>query len=220
VRQIEITVNRSSQTAILLLLLTLISASCTGGDTTATTGAPAAGATTSLLELDSEAFGLLPRPGEAPSVTDGVPHIQLTETSPASVVVELLVRTFNITNVEEEDSISSLPGAVALTVPSGIPARRGAMITGREFAHIHADPNGGGSLHMRLPTNVAKLVVDTGWGVYHPFHLDGSVPDFVLVFAPRTVADLDVVITIIEQAALFATDPGDDLLTERSNVQG
>jgi hypothetical protein len=64
------------------------------------------------------------------------------------------------------------------------------------------------------------LVVDTGWGIYHPFHLDGSVPDFVLVFSPGMIADLDVVIVIIEQAALFATDPGYDPLTERSKVLG
>ena len=72
----------------------------------------------------------------------------------------------------------------ALTVASELAANRQAMIVGREFAHIHPQPNGGGSLHLRLPPDQALEVVDRGWGEWHPFAVDGTMPGMVLVYAP------------------------------------
>jgi hypothetical protein len=163
---------------------------------------------------------LVARPGDPPDVTDGVPHIQLTQTSPDAMVTQLVGGVYAIPNVTEAESNSSLPGARALLVAPGIPARQGAMITGREFGHIHAAPNGGGSLHLRLPLETAQLVVDTGWGIYHPFALDGSAPGMVMVFSPRSETDLISVLAIVEQAAMYAMTPGDDPLKERPNTQG
>ncbi len=99
-------------------------------------------------------------------------------------------------------------------------SHRWGMITGREFAHIHAAPNGGGSLHLRLPRETAQLVVDMGWGAYHPFALDGSVPGLVMVFSPRSETDLVSVLAIVEAAASYAMTPGEDPLTERPNILG
>lgn len=78
------------------------------------------------------------------------------------------------------------------------------MIVGREFAHIHAPPNGAGSLHLRLAEEQAAEVVDTGWGEQHPFAVDGTMPGFVLVYAPRSENDLKVVKTIIEASFAYA----------------
>jgi hypothetical protein len=217
---------------IAVLLLATVAASCTstteqlppgttGPDPTAssseTTSGPDPAASSS--ETVSGLF-LSARPGDPPDVTHAVPHIQLTQTSPDAIVTQLVAGVYAIPNVSEAGSNSSLPGAQALLVASGVPARRGAMITGREFGHIHAAPNGGGSLHLRLPLETAQLVVDTGWGIYHPFALDGSVPGFVMVFSPRSETDLVSVLAIVEEAATYAMTPGEDPLTERPNILG
>ncbi len=78
------------------------------------------------------------------------------------------------------------------------------MIVGREFAHIHPQPTGG-SLHLRLPADAAREVVDEGWGEHHPLALDGTVPGLLMVYAPRTTGDLGVVKTIIAAAVAYAT---------------
>ena len=111
---------------------------------------------------------------------------------------------FSLEGVVEEPSLASLPGARALTVASELPTNPDAMVVGREFAHVHPQPNGG-SLHLRLPTDRAAEVVATGWGEWHSFALDGTLPNLVMVYAPRTDDDLEIVQTIIEAAVEYAT---------------
>ena len=151
--------------------------------------------------------GLPVRPGAQPSVTDGVPHIQLDQTSDADVFRRLVDLAFSDERVTQAPSRASLPGALALTVTPGGTARDEAMIVGREFGHIHRQP-GAGSLHLRLPVRDAADVVDRGWGEPHPFALSGSAPGMVLVYAPRSGADLEVVGAIVGSAIDYATSRG------------
>ncbi len=60
-------------------------------------------------------------------------------------------------------------------------------------------------MHMKLPGPRFTEVVDKGWGEHHPFALDGSVPNLLMVYAPRTEEDLEVVKTIIRAAVEYAT---------------
>lgn len=117
---------------------------------------------------------------------------------------------FSLEGIDEQPSRASLPGARALTVAPQFPANREAMIVGREFAHIHVAPNGAGSLHLRLPDARAVEVVDAGWGEWHPFAVDGTMPGMVMVYAPRSDDDLLAVEAIIEASARYARpDIGD-----------
>ncbi len=75
---------------------------------------------------------------------------------------------------------------------------------GREFGHIHPQPTGG-SLHLRLREGHATEVVEKGWGEHHPFALDGSMPNLIMVYAPRDADDLNVVMTIVKAAVDYAT---------------
>lgn len=118
---------------------------------------------------------------------------------------EMTSWAFSLPGVEEQPSRASLPGARALTVvPDAPTARSEAMIVGAEFAHIHPQP-GGGSMHMKLPAHQMTEVVDMGWGEPHPFALDGSVPNLLMIYAPRSSADLDVIKVIIRAAVEYAT---------------
>jgi hypothetical protein len=147
---------------------------------------------------------LSPRQGGRPRVTDGVPHVQLDQTASDEMLAELSAWAFSLDGVVERPSRASLPGAKALTVAPDLAARRQAMIVGREFGHIHPQPNGGGSLHLRLPADQALEVVDKGWGEWHPFAVDATVPGLVMVYAPRSDEDLEVIKTIIEACVAHA----------------
>ena len=166
-----------------------------------TTEAPDTSATPDGEGGTDPAFTLPRRPGAKPTVTSGVPHIQLDQSASIRLFKRLSRWAFSLEDVVREPSQTSLAGARALTVASDVPANPDAMIVDREFAHIHP----GGSLHLRLPTSQAAEVVDRGWGEWHPFALDGTVPNLVMVYAPRTGDGLRIVQMIIEAAVEYAT---------------
>ena len=166
-----------------------------------TTGPPTHDNTGDTMQTD---FTLPPRKGESPRVTNGIPHIQLDQTASDDMLAKLSAWAFSLDGVVEQPSRASLPGTKALTVAPDLPVRAEAMIVGREFAHIHPQANGSGSLHLRLPADQAKEVVDRGWGEWHPFAVDGAMPGMVMVYAPRSDEDLEVVQTIIEAAVAHA----------------
>ena len=62
------------------------------------------------------------------------------------MIAELSDWAFSLEVVSEQPSRASLPGARALTVAPDVLLNSAAVIVGREFAHIHPNPNGGGSL--------------------------------------------------------------------------
>ena len=126
----------------LALACMLIVASC--ADDAAPTDDSASGG-----EGASEPALLLPlRPGDRPDVTSDIPHIQLDQTSSDELLDQLVMKSFALEGVVEQPSQASLPGARALTVAPELPARSDAMIIGLEFAHIHPQTNGGGTLRV------------------------------------------------------------------------
>lgn len=160
-------------------------------------------------ETQGSDFSLPPRPGAPPAVTSGIPHIQLDQTASDEMLEKLSTWAFSLEGIVEQPSQVSLPGARALTVAPELPFRIEAMIRGREFAHIHPQPNGG-SLHLRLPSDQASEVVEQGWGAWHPFALDGTLPGLLMVFAPRDDDDLESVKAIIEAAVDYAISSSAD----------
>ena len=197
---------------MLIGFVAIASAGCNVEGDTTTTNAPLtqpAAPTTKPQPTEptvTQTLDLPPRPGDQPSVTEGVPHIQLDQTSSDEVLAELAAWAFSLDGIVELPSLTSLPGARALTVAPELPLNSGAMLVAREFAHIHPQPNGG-SLHLRLPQAAAQEVVDKGWGEYHPFAINGSVPNLIMVYAPRDSEDLGSVKAIIEASVAFATSP-------------
>lgn len=168
------------------------------------TTAPALAADDVVDDVADSILSLPVRPGPEPIVTSGVPHIQLDQTSSVEIHDELAMWAFSLPTVVERPTAASLPGARALTLADEVIANDEAMIVGREFAHIHADP-GAGSLHLRLPLDVAGEAIGAGWGVWHPFSLDGSMPGLIMVYAPRDAADLEAIKLIIHASIAHAT---------------
>ncbi len=144
------------------------------------------------------------REGERPRITSGIPQIQLNLTASDEMLAELSAWVFSLDGVMERPSRASLPGARALTVAPELLASSRAMIVGREFAHIHVHPNGGGSLHVRLPGEKAQEVVEKGWGEWHPLAVDGALPGLVMVYAPQSEEDLGTVKAIVAAAVAYS----------------
>ena len=159
--------------------------------------------TAAETEIPDQMLWLPSREGLPPSVTEGVPHIQQDQTSGPEVMEALATWAFSLPSVVELPSAASLPGARALTLAEDLQANDDAMIVGREFAHIHANP-GAGSLHLRLSVDEANDVLDAGWGVWHPFALDCSMPGLIMVYAPRDADDVEVIKLIVGASVEYA----------------
>lgn len=64
-------------------------------------------------------------------------------------------------------------------------------MVGREFAHVHPDPDH--SLHMMLPMPVVELAIASGWGEPHPVARRGLIPPTaMMIYAPRDQDELTV----------------------------
>lgn len=144
------------------------------------------------------------RQGEKPQTHYGLPHSQLDQNPPDDVYARLKAKAFDFEFVERRPSIISVPGAEALwLLEEGGHSCEEAFMRGNEFAHIH--PPDDGSLHLMLPENEVSELLETRWGEYHPLVPKGRMPPTtVMVFGPRNLGELDVVLDIIEASYKFA----------------
>ncbi|MHA1937507.1 MAG: luciferase domain-containing protein [Candidatus Thorarchaeota archaeon] len=99
------------------------------------------------------------RSGPRTQTSGTVPHVQIGVEPVPAVKDELFRRAFTLPGVEDRPTIVSLPGARGMWLSDDIPlAHPEAIVSGREFAHIHPD----GSLHAPLPYERA-LEVGVPW---------------------------------------------------------
>jgi hypothetical protein len=142
---------------------------------------------------------LLPkRSGSRPRITPTNPHTQLEQNPQPEMVEELAQRIFTLPGVEERPSAISVPGARALWLREDVPAGPwGAVMIGREFAHIHPMPEG--SLHVALPPEVAQEAIGQGWAEQHPVARMAYIPhNVVMIYAPRDAQEVEVVGLVVE----------------------
>jgi hypothetical protein len=148
---------------------------------------------------------LPPRAGARPRATTTNPHTQLDQQPTDSRLTEELARrAFALPGVVEEPSGISVPGARALVLAPGEPAGPPeAFLVGREFAHLHPDPDH--SLHAMLPTETVDEAVAAGWAESHPVALRGLIPlTAVMLYAPRDEEELDVIDGLVRASHAFA----------------
>ncbi|MEM9045105.1 MAG: hypothetical protein AAGC81_10435 [Pseudomonadota bacterium] len=153
-------------------------------------------------------MGLHPRSGPKPETTSNIPHSQLTQHGPDVVIEKLHAWCFSLSDVVNEQSAISVPGARALVLCDGVECNQNAFMIGREFAHIHPHPDSG-SMHIQLSAEDAREVVETGWGEDHFFVTLGKLPPgLVMVFSPRDEVELEAVKKIVTRSHEFATATG------------
>ena len=152
------------------------------------------------------------RPGPRPRTTPSNPHTQLDQQPPAAIAGTLRQRlaaaVFALPDVQERPSAVSVPAARALWLsPAAARGPREAFLVATEFAHLHPDPDW--SLHVALPPVLAVEAVGSGWAEVHPAARLGLIPStVVMVYAPRDVGEVEVVIRLVTAAHGYARGEG------------
>lgn len=143
------------------------------------------------------------RAGPRTQTTGSVPHVQIDVEVVPAVNEELFRRAFALPDVENRETIVSLPGARGMWLDESISlAHPETIVSGREFAHIHPD----GSLHAPLPFERALEAVEKGWAERHPWADQREGWDgFVMLFTPQSMDELDVIFQLILESYNFVT---------------
>ena len=138
------------------------------------------------------------RSGPRTQTSGTVPHVQIGVEPVPAVNDELFRRAFTLPGVEDRPTIVSLPGARGMWLSDDIPlAHPEAIVSGREFAHIHPD----GSLHAPLPYERALEVAEKGWGERHPWADERDGWDgLVMLFTPQSMAELEIIFQLIVES--------------------
>ena len=150
--------------------------------------------------------GVLPaRDGARPTVSSGIPQEQRSDNAPADLQEQVHARIAALPGVTTRQSAISVPGARGFVLA---PPRRGpvdAFIvqSAGEFAHVH--PGHDGSLHVALPLALASDVVAKGWGVAHPLAGVRLTPGMVMLFGPRSAAEVETVVGVVTTSHAWAT---------------
>lgn len=150
------------------------------------------------------ADGVLPaRSGPPIETTPGVPHVQIGVEAVPELQAELLRRVSALPGVDVRHTVIGMWGAKGFWLLEDLAlARPGVIYRGREFAHLHTD----GSLHASLPPERAFEAVAAGWAVRHPsaqYH--ARLEGFVMLYTPRTKAELDVTLRLIVDGYNYVT---------------
>lgn len=145
------------------------------------------------------------RQGSRPETTDQVPHVQIGVDLVPEVHAEMVRMIYEIPGVEDRPSVIALWRGMWLseTITIEVPE---AIISGREFGHIHDD----GSLHIFLEPSRAEEAVEKGWAVFHPFAIAGEEgwDGFVMLYTPQSFEELDVTFFLIQEAYDYITGTG------------
>ena len=143
-------------------------------------------------------FPLPDRSGPRTQTSGTVPHVQIGVEPVMAVNDELYRLAFALPGVENRPTIVSLPGARGMWLSDDIAlAHPEAIVSGREFAHIHPD----GSLHAPLPFERALEVAEKGWGERHPWADDREGwGGFVMLFTPQSMTELDIIFQLIVES--------------------
>ena len=160
--------------------------------------------TVGLAASQDAATDALPRrAGQRPGVTRGIPHSEIGAVLTPELNAELLRRIYALPGVvEQPTAISTVPGTRAFWLAEDAPlARPEALVVGRELGHVHPD----GSLHVTLPPDRAREAIAAGWADTHPLTRRWGIDSYVLLFTPRSEAEVGVISGLVADAHAYVT---------------
>lgn len=157
------------------------------------------------LGVEEDAFRIPRRAGDRPKTNPTMPHEQKTDNAPVELQEALHDKVAALPGIVTGRSLVSVPGARAYFLDEAHalgPAQ--AYMAGTEFAHLH--PSYDGSLHLALPENLARKVIEASWGEFHPGVDMGIMPpNSLMVYGPRTEEELETVWEIVHASYRFAS---------------
>lgn len=137
-----------------------------------------------------------------PPTSKGMPHAQIGIAPEPAVDRELRRRAYALPGVLDRPTVISVPGARALWLADDVDLLRPeSILRGREFAHIHPD----GSLHATLSPERAREAIAAGWAEPHPVAEQLGMAGLVMLYTPRTMEELDVVVALIVDSYNYVT---------------
>lgn len=144
-----------------------------------------------------------PRSGSRPQTSSDGPHRQVTERATPELWGRLVAEVFAIPGVVEGHSQVSPADsrAVFLTDQREQRAAETSLAPGQrlEPAHLHGVTDT--SLHLCLPVERGRELVDAGWAEPHGYAEFGT--EF-MIYAPRTAHELDIVLRFVRESLAFA----------------
>ena len=145
-----------------------------------------------------------PREGPSPNTPNGIPHQQHNQNAPVNMQEALKASASALASIKFEPTPFSLMGSVGWRLDeSAAQGPAGAFIRETtEFCHQHVPADG--SMHMLLPSDLATVALEKGWGVIHPLNdsISGEGSDYVMIFGPRDEGELKT-IWIIAQISYY-----------------
>jgi len=145
-----------------------------------------------------------------PQTSKGMPHAQFGVMADPAVDRELRRRAYALPGVVDRPTVISVMGARALWLADDVDLLRPkSILRGREFAHIHPD----GSLHATLPPQRAREAIEAGWAEPHPIAEQLGMPGLVMLYTPRSMEELDVVVALVVDSYNFVTGRSIDAAT-------
>lgn len=157
----------------------------------------------SLSAASAQIIDLPEREGARPETTGSVPHIQLGAQPVPELSQELVEHVGRFKGVVLMETRFGFPGSVGFNLGQDLPVvQPDAIVSGREFGHIHPD----GSLHVSLNPATVREAVRKGWAIEHPWA--NSRPGwetFVMIYTPTSREELATVMALLEDSFLYVT---------------
>jgi hypothetical protein len=143
------------------------------------------------------------RTGERPLVSTEGPQTQLTQQSSPEIWGQLVARTFDLDSVIEGHSQVSPASSRAVFLPDKSEERASetSLAPGKRLEPVHLHGVSDTSLHLCLLAERGQQLTDLGWGEPHQYEDFGT--EF-MIYGPRTVEELDIVLSLIEESLSFA----------------
>lgn len=158
------------------------------------------------LQVSVQALADTPLPersGSQIQTSGRVPHVQVGVVPVEAINKELFKLAFTLPGLEKRPTIVSLPGATGMWLTDDVPVvHQKAIVSGREFAHIHKD----GSLHAPLSFERAVEVEEKGWGERHPWadRFDGW-EGLVMLYSAVTEEELETLVQLVAESYAYVT---------------
>jgi hypothetical protein len=159
-----------------------------------------------IVEMVSATVGGMsdqPRSGERPATSDEGPHRQLDQKSSPELWGALVARVFALPGVVEGHSQVSPTSsrAVFLREQSAQRSPATSLAPGRRLEPVHLHGVEDTSIHLVLPVERGRRLVELGWAEPHQY---GDFGTEFMVYGPRTSRELDVVVSFVEESLSFA----------------
>lgn len=144
-----------------------------------------------------------PRDGERPIVSTEGPQRQLSQRSTPEIWGRLVAEVFALPGVIEGHSAVSPASSRAVHLVDQVDelSPETSLAPGRRLEPVHLHGVSDTSVHLCLPADRGAALTDLGWAQPHQYEDYGT--EF-LVYAPRTLAEIGIVVSFIQESIRFA----------------